>query len=145
MKARIFKVVFLWVLSGSLTVLMHAQSSEPSPTPPSAEATDDVECGLIRPEIVKVRVSVWDRKTNDYVSSLDWRNFEILEGDQVFEVEYFIPPGKTVDGERRKNEYTLGFTPSDLRRKKWRNLRVRLKSVNAQSLSIRLTPNKYFY
>lgn len=72
-----------------LTVLLcvsaaEAQKTVVSPTP----LTEDEECGLTRPELAMLNVSVWS-KNKGYLTDLTLKDFEIFDGKDKEVIEYF--------------------------------------------------------
>jgi hypothetical protein len=76
---------------------------------------------------------------------LDWRDFEILEDNEPYEVEYFLRPKS--QGNDDENRYMLAFTPRDWRPTagRWRTLRVRIKNARYKNLVLKLDHGQYFY
>jgi len=134
------KLHFLLLTLVLVNGLVIAQQPKPSPSP-----SDEFECGLTDPPLIKLYVSVWNRRENVYVTNLNYTDFEIADERRTLQqIDYFIRPTDESKSEEAVQHYVLGFTIDDFKKHKWRNIKIRLKSKVDQDLIV-VAPNGYFY
>ncbi len=134
----------LCLLISSLCNFNVAQSATPRPTPPIV--AEEECCISFFPEIVRLRISVWDPGAKTFVNNLDPKDFEIREGRELSEIEIFIRPDENAAAEDLKNQYVLGLALRDLEQNKWHDLKVRVRaSKGTRRLIVKATPSGYYY
>jgi hypothetical protein len=114
---------------------------------PALSEKEDFECGLTKPPLVKLFVSVWDPKEKVYVLNLSYTDFEIFaeKHKTPLPIDYFLKPDEKTASEEAVYQYMIGFLTDDARRKKWRKIKIKLKPSERTKDFIVIAPNGYFY
>lgn len=104
----------------------------------------DEECGLLQSELAFFKVSVWDKRQKRFVNDLKYTDFEVVEGKERYELDYFLTPAEnSVTGEH-DNRYAVGFVIRYPSRKVWYHVKIRIKNPLLRDLVVDAPP-AYFY
>lgn len=106
---------------------MFADSQSPivTPTPPIVD--DEAGCGLRASELLKIKVSVWNKRTKDFLRALSYTDFEVRIDGEIRDIDYFIKPRDLNFSESLQDEYVVGLDLYDIRENKQREINVRVK------------------
>jgi hypothetical protein len=110
-----------------------------APQPTSSLMNDDRSCGLRSPVAMTMMVSVWSNKRSEFIDDLTCTDFEIHDGLDVREIDYFLRPSEAGTSLRKQNEYTLGFFRQSWEDKTPPTVKIKVKKP-IQGLVIRVTP-----
>lgn len=95
---------------------------------------------LPEPDLVRLHISIIDRKTRHVLSDVDYRDLEIFEDNHRVDIAYFMKP----DAERSSSYYVVEFLPKYVSENRWHKIKIRPKRNINRKMDI-IAPGHYYY